>query len=59
MLPSAYGVHQALCRLQGYAAYHRLSSESGPLGGKQTHNPEISNVGPYHYASGMCDPYDT
>jgi len=29
-----------------------LSTESGPLGGKQTHNPKVSNLGPYHYASG-------
>jgi hypothetical protein len=56
VLPSAYGVHQAfLCRLQAYAAYclHTPAQYwAGPLSGRRTHNPEVGNLGPYHYASG-------
>jgi len=38
--------------MQPTAYTHRLSTESGPLGGERTHNPEVRNLGPYHYASG-------
>ena len=37
--------------MQPTANTHRLITESGPLGGTLTHNPEVSNLGPYHYAS--------
>jgi len=41
-------------RLMQPTAYtHRLSTESGPLGGKRIHNPEVRELGPYHYASGL------
>jgi hypothetical protein len=54
--------------MQPTAYTHRLSTESGPLGGKRTHYPEVRNLGLYHYASGPLPcmlgtestaPYDT
>ena len=47
-------------RLMQPTAYrHRLSTESGPLGGKWTHNPEVRNLGPYHYASGYFNQFQS